>query len=161
MSKITTFLTYNTQAEEAARLYVSLFPNSRIVEVNRYGEGGPMPAGTAMTVSFQLDGQDYVAMNGGPSFSFAEGFSLYVRCQTQAEVDELWDGLTAGGGEPGRCGWLRDRFGVSWQVIPEALPRLLTDPDPATAGSVLQAMLKMSKIDVAELERAARAAQAA
>jgi predicted 3-demethylubiquinone-9 3-methyltransferase (glyoxalase superfamily) len=153
MQKITTFLTYNDQAEEAVNLYVSTFKNSRILNTNRYGPGGPMPAGTVMTASFEIEGQEYIALNGGPSFSFAEGFSLYVSCETQEEVDELWEKLSEGG-EKGRCGWLKDRFGVSWQIIPTALGQLLGDEDPRKAGNVMQAMLQMSKIDVAELRRA-------
>ena len=120
MSKITPFLTFNDQAEEAVNLYVSLFKNSKILSINRFGEGAPMPAGTVMTVSFVLDGQEFTALNGGPHFTFTDGFSLFVNCETQAEVDELWEKLSAGG-EKGQCGWLKDKFGVSWQIIPSAL----------------------------------------
>jgi predicted 3-demethylubiquinone-9 3-methyltransferase (glyoxalase superfamily) len=155
MQKITTFLWFDHEAEEAASLYVSVFPNSRITGVQRYQEGAPLPAGTAMTVSFVLDGVEFEALNGGPAFPFTEAISLFVRAETQPEIDELWDKLTADGGEPGRCGWLKDRFGLSWQVVPPALGELLGDPDPAAAGRVLQAMLGMSKIDIAQL-RAAR-----
>lgn len=149
MNKITTFLTYNNQAEEAVNLYVSIFKNSRVLSMNRMGPGGPV-----MSATFELDGQKFYALNGGPSFSFAEGISLYVDCQTQEEVDYYWDKLTAGGGEPGRCGWLKDKFGVSWQVIPAALIELMGDPDPAKAQRVVQAMLGMNKIEIAGLRRA-------
>ena len=153
MQKITTFLTYNNQAEEAANFYVSLFNNSKILNVSRYGEGGPGPAGTAMTVNFVLDGQEYTALNGGPSFSFSDGISLFVNCETQAEVDKLWDKLSEGG-QPGPCGWLKDKFGVSWQIIPSILGQLLGDKNPAKAQAAMQAMLQMSKIDIAALKRA-------
>lgn len=149
MNKITTFLTYNNQAEEAVNLYVSIFKNSRVLSMNRMGPDGPV-----MSATFELDGQKFYALNGGPSFSFAEGISLYVDCQTQEEVDYYWDKLTAGGGEPGRCGWLKDKFGVSWQVIPAALIELMGDPDPAKAQRVVQAMLGMNKIEIAGLRRA-------
>ncbi|MGQ0602504.1 MAG: VOC family protein [Anaerolineales bacterium] len=151
--KITTFLTYDNQAEEAMNLYVSVFKNSRIVSVSRYGEGGPMPAGTVMSGTFVLDGQEFMTLNGGPHFKFEQGFSLFVNCETQAEVDELWEKLSEGG-EKGPCGWLKDKFGVSWQIIPTALGQLLGDPDPQKAQRVMQAMLKMSKIDIAALKRA-------
>jgi predicted 3-demethylubiquinone-9 3-methyltransferase (glyoxalase superfamily) len=153
MSKITPFLTFNDQAEEAVNLYVSLFKNSKILSINRFGEGAPMPAGTVMTVSFVLDGQEFTALNGGPHFTFSEGFSLFVSCETQAEVDELWEKLSAGG-EKGQCGWLTDKFGLSWQIIPTALGQLLGDKDPRKAQSVMQAMLQMTKIDIAALQRA-------
>ncbi len=153
MQKIVPFLTYDHQAEEAVNLYVSVFKNSRIVSLNRYGEDGPLPAGTVMSASFVLEGQEFIALNGGPHFTFAPGISLFVNCETQAEVDELWEQLSEGG-EQQPCGWLKDRFGVSWQIIPTALSQLLGDPDPRKAGSVMQAMLKMSKIDIAGLRRA-------
>jgi len=155
MSKITPFLWYDNQAEEAAELYSSIFKNSRVLEVSRYGEGGPFPAGTAMTVTFELDGQRIIALNGGPQVPFNESFSLYVRCETQEEVDELWEKLTRDGGEPGKCGWLTDRYGLSWQIIPTALPELMNDPDPQRAGRVVQAMLGMQKIDIQGLRAAA------
>lgn len=155
MPTITPFLTFNDQAEEAAKLYTSIFRNSSITQVNRYSEGAPAPAGTVMSVSFTLDGQPFSALNGGPHFSFAEGISLFVHCETQEEVDNYWEKLTADGGQPGPCGWLKDKFGVSWQIIPAALGRLLQDPNPAKAQRTMQAMLKMSKIDVATLEQAA------
>ena len=154
MQKITTFLTFNNQAEEAANLYVSIFKNSKIVNVSRYGVGGPMPAGSVMSASFVLDGQEFNALNGGPHFTFAEGMSLFVNCETQAEVDELWEKLSAGG-EKGQCGWLKDKFGVSWQIIPAGLGELLGDKDPKKAAQAMQAMLKMTKIDIAALKRAA------
>ncbi|MFN8440802.1 MAG: VOC family protein [Caldilineaceae bacterium] len=153
MQKITTFLTYNDQAEEAVNLYTSVFPNSRILNVSRYGEGGPMPAGTAMSAEFELDGQRFMALNGGSHFTFSDGISLFVSCQTQQEVDELWDKLSAGG-DPGRCGWLKDKFGVSWQIIPTALGELLGDPNPQKAQAAMLAMLQMGKIDIAALRRA-------
>ncbi|MDQ6694766.1 MAG: VOC family protein [Chloroflexota bacterium] len=153
MHKITTFLTFNDQLEEAVNLYVSTFKNSEILSMNRYGEGGPSPAGTAISAQFVLDGQEFMGLNGGPHFTFAEGTSLFVNCETQQEIDELWEKLTEGG-EPGRCGWLKDKFGVSWQIIPNTLGQLLQDEDPRKAGNVMQAMLQMNKLDIAELERA-------
>ena len=154
MQKITTFITFNNQAEAAVNLYVSVFKNSKIVSMNRYGEGGPGPKGVVMSASFLLEGQEFMALNGGPHFTFAEGISLFVSCETQAEVDELWEKL-AEGGEKGRCGWLKDKFGVSWQIIPTALGQLLGDPDPQKSQRVMQAMLQMKKMDVATLMRAA------
>jgi predicted 3-demethylubiquinone-9 3-methyltransferase (glyoxalase superfamily) len=155
MPKITTFLWFDNQAEEAANFYTSIFKNSKILNVSRYGDAGPGPKGTAMMVTFQLEGQSFMALNGGPLFKFTEAISLFVNCETQEEVDELWGKLTAGG-EESRCGWLKDKYGLSWQIVPAALGRLMGDPDPAKAGRVMQAMLKMSKIDVKELERAYR-----
>ena len=155
MQKITTFLTFNDQAEEAAILYTSIFKNSKITRISRYGEGAPVPAGTVMSVSFVLDGQEFSALNGGPHFTFAEGISLFVHCETQEEVDEYWEKLTDEGGQPGPCGWLKDKFGVSWQIIPAALGRLLQSEDPEKAKRVLQVMMRMSKIDIATLEQAA------
>ncbi|MEV4162409.1 VOC family protein [Nonomuraea dietziae] len=142
MQKITTYLWFDNQAEEAANHYVSIFPNSRVVEV------------TPMIVTFEIEGQRFIALNGGPQFTFTEAISLYVDCETQEEVDELWAKLVEGG-EEGRCGWLKDRYGLSWQIIPKALPKLLSDPDPARAERAMQAMFKMSKISVKELEEAA------
>ena len=153
MQKITTFLTYNNQAEEAVNFYVSIFRNSKIVSVSRYGEGGPGPKGSVMSASFLLEGQEFMALNGGPHFTFADGFSLFVNCETQAEVDELWEKLSEGG-EKGPCGWLKDKFGVSWQIIPTALGQLLGDKDLQKSQRVMQAMLQMSKIDIAALRRA-------
>jgi predicted 3-demethylubiquinone-9 3-methyltransferase (glyoxalase superfamily) len=153
MQKITPFLTFNEQAEEAVNFYVSIFRNSKVVSVSRYGEGGPGPKGSAMSVNFLLDGREYMALNGGPHFTFTDGFSLFVSCETQAEVDELWEKLSAGG-EKGQCGWLKDKFGLSWQIIPTALGQLLGDKDPRKAQNVMQAMLQMTKIDIAALKRA-------
>ncbi len=157
MPKITPFLWFDTQAEEAARFYTSVFPNSTIREVTHYGSAGPRPEGMVLTVSFELDGQQFVALNGGPDFSFTEAVSFVVDCETQEEVDRYWSVLSEGG-EEGPCGWLKDRFGLSWQIVPTALPRLLSDPDVEKAQRVMAAMLKMGKIEIAELERAADAA---
>ena len=151
--KITTFLWFDGKAEEAANYYTSIFKNSKILSVSRYGEAGPGPKGTAMTVLFQLEGQQFSALNGGPQFKFTEAISLLVNCETQQEVDELWSKLSAGGAE-GPCGWLKDKFGLSWQIVPSALPRMLQDRDPEKAKRVMEAMLQMKKIDIAGLERA-------
>ncbi len=151
--KIRTFLMFDDRAEEAVNLYVSLFKDSRIVSISHYGEGAPMPAGTVMGISFVLAGQEYVAFNGGPHFKFTDGISLYVDCENQAEVDRLWAALSAGGQEV-QCGWLTDRFGVSWQIVPAVLGKMLADPDPVKATNVMQAMLKMVKIDIAGLQQA-------
>ena len=153
MQKITTFLTFNNQAEEAVNFYVSIFRNSKIMSMSRYGEGGPGPKGSVMSASFLLEGQEFVALNGGPQFTFADGISLFVSCETQEEVDKLWDKLSAGG-EKGPCGWLKDKFGVSWQIIPTALGQMLQDKDPRKSQNVMQAMLQMTKIDIAALRRA-------
>lgn len=153
MRKITTFITFNDQAEEAVNFYVSIFGNSKIVSVSRYGEGGPGPKGSVMSASFILEGQEFMALNGGPHFTFTNGISLFVNCATQAEVDELWERLSEGG-EKGPCGWLKDKFGVSWQIIPTALGELLGDKDPQKSSRVMQAMLRMTKIDIAALRRA-------
>jgi predicted 3-demethylubiquinone-9 3-methyltransferase (glyoxalase superfamily) len=153
MQKITTFLWFDDKAEEAIDLYVSIFKNSKILDVKRYGEGGPGPKGGFMTGSFQLEGQVFMALNGGPVYHFTPAISLFVDCQTQAEVDSLWERLSAGGSQ-GQCGWLTDRYGLSWQIVPSALGRLLGDPDPQKAGRVMQAMLKMTKLEVAVLEEA-------
>ena len=155
MSTITPFLWFDTEAEEAAQLYTTLFPNSRITEVSRYGESGPREAGLVMTVAFELDGQRFVALNGGPEHQITEAVSLVVDCADQAEVDRYWNALTADGGEEGPCGWLKDRFGLSWQITPTRLIELITDPDPEKAQRAMAAMLQMRKIDIAEIERAA------
>ncbi|GAA3585049.1 VOC family protein [Nonomuraea rosea] len=155
MQKITTYLWFDNQAEEAATFYTSLFGNSRIHHVQRYGDGGPGPAGTAMMVTFELAGQQFIALNGGPQFKFTEAISLFVDCGSQEEVDELWDKLTEGG-EESQCGWLKDRWGLSWQIILRALPELMSSPDPVKAQQVMQAMLGMQKIDIKALEDAAR-----
>jgi predicted 3-demethylubiquinone-9 3-methyltransferase (glyoxalase superfamily) len=157
MNTITPCLWFDTEGEDAAKLYTSVFPNSKIVDVARYGEAGPRPAGTVMTVSFELDGQKFVALNGGPEFKFNEAISFQVSCETQEEVDAYWSKLSEGG-EEGPCGWLKDRFGLSWQIIPTALPRLLGDPDAEKSQRVMQAMLSMGKIEIEGLERAAAAA---
>jgi predicted 3-demethylubiquinone-9 3-methyltransferase (glyoxalase superfamily) len=156
MPKITTFLTYRERAEEAAAFYVSIFKNSRIKRTTRYPDVPVAPQkGGVMTVEFELDGQPFIALNGGEHFTFTDGFSLSVECQTQDEVDTYWARLTEGGGEPGPCGWLKDRFGVSWQINPKVLGELIGDPDPAKAKRVTEAMLKMGKIDIAALQKAA------
>jgi predicted 3-demethylubiquinone-9 3-methyltransferase (glyoxalase superfamily) len=152
--KVTTFLTFEDQAEEAIELYTSVFPNSRVTSARRYGPAGPGEEGSFMTGTFELEGQEFMALNGGPSFSFAQGISLFVECENQGEVDELWEKLSEGG-EKHPCGWLTDRFGVSWQIIPRALGELLDDPDPEKADRVMAAMLKMGKIEIAELRKAA------
>ncbi len=153
MPKITTFLAYDDQAEEAARFYVSVFRNSRIGKVTRYGEAGPGPKGSVMTVTFELDGQEFVALNGGPHFAFTDGISLSVACATQEEVDTYWERLSDGG-EEGPCGWLTDKFGLSWQINPTILSDLLSDPDPERSKRVMEAMLAMRKIDIESLKRA-------
>jgi predicted 3-demethylubiquinone-9 3-methyltransferase (glyoxalase superfamily) len=153
MQKITTFLTFDDQAEEAVALYTSIFENSRIVSTTRYGDAGPGPKGSLMTATFELAGQEFVALNGGPSFTFAQGISLSVNCETQEEVDELWEKLSEGG-EKGPCGWLTDRFGVSWQINPRVLGEMLADPDPEKANRVMKAMLQMGKIEIAGLREA-------
>lgn len=158
MQKIVTSLWFDDQAEEAAEFYISLFDNSRIVSVSRFPEGGPAPAGTAIAVDFELAGQSFNALNGGPQFKFTEATSLIVHCENQEEVDRLWDALIADGGEPSQCAWLKDRFGLSWQIVPTRLNELLSDPDPGRSQRAMQAMLKMTKIEIAELERAAEAA---
>ena len=153
MQKITPFLWFDGQAEEAMNFYTSIFKNSKVVSVNRYGEAGPGPKGTVMSAAFQLDGQDFIALNGGPQFTFSPAISLFVNCKTQEEVDELWEKLSAGGGQ-NRCGWLNDKYGVSWQIIPSALGEMLNDPDPVKSARVMKAMLQMNKIDIASLKQA-------
>lgn len=153
MQKITTFLWFDNNAEEAIQFYTSIFKNSRVVSMSRYGDAGPMPAGMVMSATFELEGQQFMALNGGPEFKFNESISLYVDCQTQAEVDDLWHKLSAGG-EESQCGWLKDKFGLSWQVIPRQLGELLSDPDPVKSQNVMRAMLQMKKIDVAALKAA-------
>jgi predicted 3-demethylubiquinone-9 3-methyltransferase (glyoxalase superfamily) len=151
--KITTFLWFDTNAEEAANHYTSIFKNSKILEVARYGEAGPGPKGSVMVVRFQLEGQEFLALNGGPQFKFTEAISLAVTCDTQEEVDELWARLTAGGQE-GQCGWLKDKFGLSWQIVPSVVPKLMTDPDPERSKRVMEAIFQMKKIDIARLKQA-------
>jgi predicted 3-demethylubiquinone-9 3-methyltransferase (glyoxalase superfamily) len=153
--KLTTSLWFQQDAEEAIRFYVSLFPDAKVLSETRWGEGGPMPKGSLMAARFQLAGQEYVALNGAPGLEFNDTFSLAIDCETQAEVDRYWDALTKDGGEPGQCGWLKDRFGVSWQVVPSQLPAMLGDEDPARARRVGAAMMQMKKLDIARLEQAA------
>lgn len=152
MPKIDPFLWFDTQAEEAANFYVSVFNNSKIVNINRYRQAGPGPKGGVMSVVFQLDGREFIALNGGPVFKFTEAISLIVHCKTQEEVDTYWARLLDGG-EESRCGWLKDKYGLSWQIIPTLLGEMLSDPDPKKAKRVMEAMLKMKKIDIAELKR--------
>jgi predicted 3-demethylubiquinone-9 3-methyltransferase (glyoxalase superfamily) len=154
IQKITPFLWFDHQAEEAASFYVSIFPNSKILKVVRCGEAGPGPAGRAMTVEFQLEGQPFVALNGGPLFKFTEAISFLVSCQTQEEVDSYWEKLCAGGAQS-QCGWLKDKFGLSWQIVPTVLLELLGNPDPVKSQRVMKAMLAMKKLDIRTLKQAA------
>jgi predicted 3-demethylubiquinone-9 3-methyltransferase (glyoxalase superfamily) len=154
MPKISPFLWYDTQAEEAANLYTSIFPNSKILAIARYGDAGPGPKGSVMTVQFQLDGQEIIALNGGPIYKFTEAFSLSVDCKTQEEVDRYWTKLTADGGQEGPCGWCKDKFGLSWQVTPSVLGQMLSDTDRKKAARVMEAMMKMKKLDIGALRRA-------
>jgi predicted 3-demethylubiquinone-9 3-methyltransferase (glyoxalase superfamily) len=153
MQRITPFLWFDNNAEEAMNFYVAIFKNSKIKKVTRYGEAGPGPTGTVMTAEFELDGQEFVGLNGGPRFKFTEAVSFVVNCETQDEVDHYWERLSEGG-EKSRCGWLKDKFGLSWQVVPNALAELMDDPDPEKAQRVMQAMLQMDKIDIELLQRA-------
>ncbi len=154
MKKITPFLWFDDQAEEAMNFYVSVFPNSRVLDISRYGDDVPGPKGKVMTATFELNGQQFMVLNGGPQdFHFSEAISFFVDCETQEEVDRLWEKLTEGG-EPGPCGWLKDRYGLSWQIVPKALGEMLRDKDPQRASRVMQAMLKMSKIEIAGLRKA-------
>ena len=155
MNGITPCLWFDTEGEAAAELYTSIFPNSKIVNVARYGSAGPRPEGTVMTVDFELDGQPFLALNGGPEFTFTEAVSFQVGCANQDEVDHYWSKLSEGG-EEGPCGWLKDRFGLSWQIVPTALPRLLSDPDRERAQRAMAAMLKMKKLDISQLQHAYR-----
>ncbi len=152
--KITTFLWFNQEAEEAANFYVSLFKDSKILSVSRYGDAGPGPKGSAMVVEFQLAGQRFQALNGGPIFKFTEAISLMVDCESQEEVDMLWSKMTADGGQESRCGWLKDKYGLSWQIIPTRFMQLMQDKDPKRTQRVMQAMLTMKKFDIARLEEA-------
>ena len=154
MQKITPYLWFDHQAEDAIHFYTSIFQDSRIGETSRYGEGGPGPAGQLMTGNFFLNGQEFIALNGGPMHQFSEAISLLVHCENQEEVDYYWERLTADGGEEGQCGWLKDKFGVSWQVIPNQLGSLIGNPDPAKAQRAVMAMLQMTKIDIKALEEA-------
>jgi predicted 3-demethylubiquinone-9 3-methyltransferase (glyoxalase superfamily) len=153
MQKITTFLWFNDQAEEAMNFYISLFKNSQILSVSRYGEAGPGPKGSVMVAKFQLEGQEFMALNGGPHFKFTEAISLVANCETQEEVDILWEKLSEGG-EKSRCGWLKDKYGLSWQITPIALGQMMADKDPEKTKRVMQAMLKMDKIDIEVLKDA-------
>jgi predicted 3-demethylubiquinone-9 3-methyltransferase (glyoxalase superfamily) len=153
MQKITPFLWFDGKAEEAANFYVSIFKNSKVLSVHRYGEGGPGPKGTVMSVTFQLNGQEFYALNGGPQFTFTPAVSFFVSCETQPEVDELWEKLSHGGAKQ-RCGWLTDKFGLSWQVVPTILGKLLQDKDPKKSANVMKAMLQMDKLDIGRLKQA-------
>jgi len=153
MQKITPFLWFDGKAEDAMNFYVSIFKNSKVVRVTRFGDAGPGPKGAVMSATFQLEGQEFFALNGGPQFQFTPAISLFVNCETQQEVDELWEKLSAGG-EKNRCGWLRDKYGLSWQIIPTALGEMLGDRDPAKANRVMNAMLQMDKIDIKGLRQA-------
>jgi len=153
MQKIHPVLWFDNQAEEAASYYVSIFKDAEILSVSRYGDAGPRPAGSVLTASFRIEGQEFTALNGGPEFTFTPAISFFVDCGAQEEVDQLWEKLTAGG-RPGQCGWLEDKFGVSWQIVPKILIELLNDSDPIKSQRVMSAMLQMSKIDIASLKRA-------
>lgn len=153
MQKITPYLWFDNQAEEAANFYTRLFKNSKILGLTRYGEGMPLPAGTVLTVNFELDGQEFVALNGGPEFKFTEAVSLFVNCETQEEVDTLWAKFTDGG-EESMCGWLKDKYGLSWQIIPSGLTDLVNGPDPEKSARAVQCMFTMHKIDLAEIRQA-------
>jgi predicted 3-demethylubiquinone-9 3-methyltransferase (glyoxalase superfamily) len=153
MQKITPFLWFDNQAEEAMNFYVSVFKNSKLLSLRRYGDAGPGPKGTVMTATFQLDGQNFMALNGGPHFTFSPAISLYVNCETQEEVDDLWEKLSEGG-KKDRCGWLKDKFGLSWQIVPSILGEMLADKDPEKTKRVMQAIFQMDKIDINVLKRA-------
>jgi predicted 3-demethylubiquinone-9 3-methyltransferase (glyoxalase superfamily) len=154
MPRITPCLWFDSQAEAAAKFYVSIFKNSTIVSKSHYGENGPGPKGRVLTVAFRLDGQEFIGLNGGPAFKFTEAISMTVNCSNQQEVDRFWKRLTAGGGEESQCGWLKDKFGLSWQVVPRILPKMLVDKDPAKRERVMQAVLQMKKLEIATLKRA-------
>ena len=158
MQKITPFLWFDGNAEEAANFYISIFKNSKMGKISRYGDAGPGPKGSAMSVTFQIEGQEFFALNGGPKFKFTPAISFFVNCETQQEVDELWEKLSAGG-RTDRCGWLQDKFGLSWQIIPTVLGQLLGDKDPQRAKRAMQAMLQMTKIDIKKLQQAAAEAE--
>ena len=158
MQKITPFLWYDGNAEEAANFYISIFKNSKMGKISRYGDAGPGPKGSVMSVTFQIEGQEFFALNGGPHFKFTPAISFFVNCETQQEVDDLWEKLSAGG-RTDRCGWLQDKFGVSWQIIPTVLGQLLGDKDPQRAKRAMQAMLQMTKIDINKLQHAAAEAK--
>ncbi len=153
VAKITPFLWFDHQAEEAVNFYVSIFKNSKVVSMSRYGEAGPGPKGSVMSAVFQLEGQEFIALNGGPVFNFSPAISFFVNCETQQEVDELWEKLGEGG-KTNQCGWLDDKFGLTWQIVPTVLGKLLSSPDPEKAKRVMQAMMKMTKLIIADLENA-------
>lgn len=153
MQKITPFLWFDGKAEEAANFYVSIFKNAKIGKMNRYGDHGPGPKGTVMIATFQIEGQEFIALNGGPQFKFSPAISFVVNCETQAEVDDVWEKLSAGGAKQ-QCGWLQDKFGVSWQIVPAALPKLMSDSDREKTGRVMQALMQMDKIDIQRLQQA-------
>jgi predicted 3-demethylubiquinone-9 3-methyltransferase (glyoxalase superfamily) len=154
MRQITPFLWFDNQAEEAVDFFASVFDDVKVTKIARYPEGAPAPAGSVMTVDFELEGKPFVALNGGPHFKFTEAISFVVSCDTQDEIDEFWEKLTAGGGEESQCGWLKDRFGLSWQIVPRNIEELMTDPDPERSRRVTEALMGMKKIDIGELERA-------
>jgi predicted 3-demethylubiquinone-9 3-methyltransferase (glyoxalase superfamily) len=153
MQKITPFLWFDNNAEEAVNFYISVFKNSRVISMSRCGDAGPGPKGTVMSATFELNGQEFMALNGGPHFSFSPAISLFVKCETQQEVDDLWERLSSGGKKE-RCGWLKDKYGLSWQIIPNALGQMLQDKDPAKSQRVMKAMMQMDKIDIKGLQQA-------
>ena len=155
MPKITPFLWFDSQAEEAANFYVSIFKNSKVGEVSRYGESGPGPKGSAMTVAFELDGQKFTALNGGPVFKFTEAISLVVNCENQEEIDYFWEKLSSEGGQEVQCGWLKDKYGLSWQIVPTILPELVKSDDPKKSERVMKALMQMKKLDIGKLKEAA------
>ena len=154
MPKITTFLWFDSQAEEAANFYVSIFKNSKVGAVSRYGESGPGPKGSAMTVAFELDGQKFTALNGGPAFKFTEAISLVVNCENQEEIDYFWEKLSSEGGQEVQCGWLKDKYGLSWQIVPTILPELVKSDDPKKSERVMKALMQMKKLDIGKLKEA-------
>ena len=158
MKKIYPCLWFDNQAEDAAKFYVSIFKNSKITSVSRYGDAGPLPKGTVMVATFELDGEKFMALNGGPLFKFTEAISMVVKCETQREVDHFWEKLTAGGGQPSRCGWLKDKYGLSWQIVPTVLEELMSGGDAVRSSRVMQALLQMDKLDVEGLRKAYRGA---
>jgi predicted 3-demethylubiquinone-9 3-methyltransferase (glyoxalase superfamily) len=153
MQKITPFLWFDGKAEEAMTFYTSVFKNAQVISISRYGDAGPAPKGTVITATFELEGQRFIALNGGPHYTFSPAISFFVNCETQEEVDELWDKLVEGG-EPQRCGWLKDKYGLSWQIVPTALGVMLQDKDPGKSSRVMKAMLQMVKLDISALQQA-------
>jgi predicted 3-demethylubiquinone-9 3-methyltransferase (glyoxalase superfamily) len=154
MDKITPFLWFDSQAEEAAKFYIAVFKNGRILKTVRFGDAGPGPKGAVMTVAFEVNGQQFTALNGGPQFKFTPAISFVVSCETQGQIDALWGQLSADGGHEGRCGWVQDKYGLSWQIVPPVLPELLADPDPLRATRTMRAMMQMGKLDIAALRNA-------